>query len=386
MRSGGATNPIEAVTAPQEAPRPEARARRLFLPGAGVIAGLTRVYGRFLTALIFLLSGLWVVGMIVLPQLVVLEQSLWTLERSGEEFEISLQIDRLYRDVELLSFDLMDLQAEEEQTPDVRRQIQELEGRIAATQAEIERLEGIEVAPQKVYTLANYTRMSGLHFQIFVKTIVASLFVTIVSLIVCYPIAYTVAHLSTPNKAALIMLGLIVPYAINELLRIFAWLMILDYNGVANTVIVALGGEPINFVGTSAGVFLAMVYAYVLFMVFPIYNTVETLDRNQIEAARDLGASTWRIHRRVVLPHAKPGIAVGCIMTFMLSAGSYSVPQIMTRGQGGDWFSQLIYRQFFEAFNWNIGAAYSFTLLLTCVAFIFLMMALFKVGVRDVAK
>jgi spermidine/putrescine transport system permease protein len=121
-------------------------------------------------------------------------------------------------------------------------------------------------------------------------------------------------------------------------------------------------------------------------MVFPIYNTIETLDKNQIEAARDLGASTWRIHWRVVIPHAKPGIAVGCIMTFMLSAGSYSVPQVMTRGKSGDWFSQLIYRQFFESFNWNIGAAYSFTLLLACIAFIFLMMTLCRVGIKDIAK
>jgi spermidine/putrescine transport system permease protein len=121
-------------------------------------------------------------------------------------------------------------------------------------------------------------------------------------------------------------------------------------------------------------------------MVFPIYNTVQTLDPNQIDAARDLGASTWRIHRRVVIPHAKPGIAVGCIMTFMLSAGSYSVPQIMTRGTGGDWFSQLIYRQFFEANNWNIGAAYAFALLLACILFIFMVMRVAGVGIRDIAR
>lgn len=188
------------------------------------------------------------------------------------------------------------------------------------------------------------------------------------------------------------MLGLIVPYAINELLRIYAWLMILDYQGVLNTFLDWLGlvnladNQWIPFLESPAAVFVAMIYAYILFMVFPIYNTVETLDRNQIEAARDLGAPTWRIHWRVVIPHAKPGIAVGCIMTFMLSAGSYSVPQIMTRGKSGDWFSQLIYRQFFESFNWNVGSAYAFTLLLTCIFFIFAMMRLFKVGIRDIAK
>jgi spermidine/putrescine transport system permease protein len=201
-----------------------------------------------------------------------------------------------------------------------------------------------------------------------------------------------VSQLATPNAAALMMLGLIVPYAINELLRVYAWLMILDYQGVLNTALDWLGivdleqRSWIPFLEHPGSVFVALIYAYILFMVFPIYNTIETLDKNQIEAARYLGASTWRIHWRVVIPHAKPGIAVGCIMTFMLSAGSYSVPQVMTRGKSGDWFSQLIYRQFFESFNWNIGAAYSFSLLLVCIAFIFLMMTLFRVGIRDIAK
>ena len=74
------------------------------------------------------------------------------------------------------------------------------------------------------------------------------------------------------------------------------------------------------------------VYAYILFMVFPVYNTIETLDPNQIEAAKDLGASTLRTHLRVVLPHAKPGIAVGSIMTFMLTAGSIAVPGLVGPG------------------------------------------------------
>jgi spermidine/putrescine transport system permease protein len=212
------------------------------------------------------------------------------------------------------------------------------------------------------------------------------------ALVVCYPIAFAAAQLASPARAALLMLGLVIPYAINELLRVYAWLMILDYQGVINSALAGLGVVDfeartwIPFLEYSGAVFVAMVYAYVLFMVFPMYNTMETLDKNQIEAARDLGAATWRIHWRVVIPHAKPGIAVGCIMTFMLSAGSYAVPQIMTRGTSGDWFSQLIYRQFFESFNWNVGAAYSFSLLLACIVFIFLVMRVFGVGIRDIAR
>jgi spermidine/putrescine transport system permease protein len=344
---------------------------------------LVQTYGKALTTGIWLLAAIWVLGLIVLPQLFVLEQSLWWKEKSADEFEVTQRIDRLYNDVMLWQLDLSSA---------APAQKTELEQKIADAEVEIARLEDMEIAAVKVYGLRNYTRMSSLHFQIFVKTIGYAALVTLLALVACYPVAYTVAQLATPNKAALLMLGLIIPYAINELLRVYAWLMILDYQGVINSFLAWLGLVDLEaktwipFLEYPGSVFVALIYAYVLFMVFPMYNTIETLDKNQIEAARDLGASTWRIHWRVVIPHAKPGIAVGCIMTFMLSAGSYSVPQVMTRGKSGDWFSQLIYRQFFESFNWNQGAAYSFTLLLVCILFIFLMMTVFRVGIRDIAR
>lgn len=342
---------------------------------------LLRTYGRVLTSAVLALAAIWVVGLIVVPQAFMIEQSLWTREAGNE---ISLRIDSLYAELATLEFDRA-------QAADPERLV-EIDAAVSALEAEIADLEAREKSPQKVYTLANYTRMSGLHFRIFLRTIGYAALVTLLSLAACYPIAYAVAQAATPNGAALLMLGLIVPYAINELLRVYAWLMILDYQGVLNGFLDWLGLVDLEtrgwipFLEHPGAVFVAMVYAYILFMVFPIYNAVSTLDRNQIEAARDLGASTWRIHWRVVIPHAKPGIAVGCIMTFMLSAGSYSVPQIMTRGRSGDWFSQTIYRQFFESFNWNIGAAYAVTLLLTCTAFIFVMMTIFRVGIRDIAK
>jgi spermidine/putrescine transport system permease protein len=345
--------------------------------------GLVRTYGRTLTGLIGLLAALWVAGLIVIPQLFMVEQSLWSRERGTDEVQLTQEIDRLWNEVTLWQMDLAGAAPAQQAA---------LAAQIAEAEAEIARLEQEERAPAKRYGLHNYTKMSGLHLEIFAKTIGYAAVVTVLALVVCYPIAYTVAQLATPNAAALMLLGLIVPYAINELLRVYAWLMILDYQGVLNTALDWLGlvdlesREWIPFLEHPGAVFVALIYAYILFMVFPIYNTIETLDKNQIEAARDLGAPTWRIHWRVVIPHAKPGIAVGCIMTFMLSAGSYSVPQVMTRGKSGDWFSQLIYRQFFESFNWNIGAAYSFSLLLVCIAFIFLMMTLFRVGIRDIAR
>jgi spermidine/putrescine transport system permease protein len=349
------------------------------------MSNLIRSFGRPMTFVILLLAGTWIFGLIAGPQLIMVEQSLWRMEQGDGGAEVSARIDRLYNQVDILSLDMMDAE-DMAASPDRDALIAEISAKVDSLNAEITVLEDQEIIPQKVYSVDNYRLMGSAHLAIFAKTVLASLAVTAIAFLVCYPIAYTVAKLAAPGRAAMIMLALTVPYAINELLRIFAWQMILNYNGLANALLNVFGFEPVPFLESGSGVFVAMVYAYILFMAFPIYNTIETLDTNQIEAAKDLGAGTWSIHTKVVLPHARPGIAVGCIMTFMLSAGSYAVPYIMTRGTADPWFTQLIYNKFFESTNWNAGAAYAFTLLAVCVVFIFLMMKLLKVRLQDIAK
>ena len=242
--------------------------------------------------------------------------------------------------------------------------------------------------PEDVRSLANYWTLWGndIHRAIFAKTIWASALVTLATLVVCYPVAYYLAKLATPKRAAVLVLLLVIPFWINEILRTFAWYIMLAYSGPLNQVLTTLGilARPVRWYG-DAGVMVGMVYAYILFMVFPLYNAMESLDRSQLEAARDLGASWARIHRRIVIPHAKPGIATGCIMTFMLAAGSYAVPALLGSPQSR-WFTQIIYNWFFEGGNWNLGAAYAFVLLLLCIVFIVLMMRLFRVGLEDIAK
>jgi spermidine/putrescine transport system permease protein len=281
---------------------------------------------------------------------------------------------------------------------DINAGIAQLEARKKAIAARIADLEEREreakrqAAENDGLSLKNFTNMSRIHATIFGMTLLYAACVTVLCFAVCYPVAYAAAQAETSSRAMLLMLLLVIPYAINELLRIFAWVMILEKQGLLNAALDWLGlidtaaGEGFRFVASNGAVFAVMVYAYILFMVFPIYNTIETLDRNQIEAARDLGASVWKVHSRVVLPHAKPGIAVGAIMTFMVSAGSIAVPEIVGRGLHPDWFSQVIYRAFFEASNWNYGAAYSLLLLGACIVFILAMMSIFKVGIREIAR
>jgi spermidine/putrescine transport system permease protein len=243
--------------------------------------------------------------------------------------------------------------------------------------------------PQDVYTLANYLTLlhNDIHYAIFCKTIWGSAVVTLLSLIVCYPIAYFLAQEAKGQAASLFLLMLVIPFWINEILRTFSWFIILAFQGPLNALLLALGviDEPVRWLSGNGGVFIGMVYAYILFMLFPIYNAIESLDHNQVEAARDLGAPVWRTHWRVVIPHAKPGIAVGCIMTFMLAASSYAVPSILG-GPGSRWFTEIIYDWFFDGQNWNQGSAYAFILLILCIVFIMGMMRTFKVRMEDIAR
>ncbi|SFK10214.1 spermidine/putrescine transport system permease protein [Pseudovibrio ascidiaceicola] len=425
---------------------------------------LIKSYGKGLTSLFIGLAAIWIVVLIILPQMSMIDRAFTYEDRGGAAATLALEIDRAYEDVFQINTRLVELQAEKEDliagtstapqqdsasalnpfatpapsddttglnpfgtpsvpeandtsglnpfgapsagnTSAVSRSLAEIEAEEApllANKGELEaRIATLEATEKSTtdavgldtsYSLKNFTMMSSVHFQIFLATIIYALCVTILAFAMCYPVAYAVAMTTNRNKLAILMLGLLIPYAINELLRIFSWIMILEKQGVLNGLLDLLGiinmeaGEGFRFVASNGAVFTVMVYAYVLFMVFPIYNTVDTLDKNQIEAAKDLGASTWRIHWRVVLPHAKPGIAVGAIMTFMLSAGSIAVPSAVGRGLHPDWFSQVIYRRFFEADSWNQGAAYSLALLVACIIFILFNMWVFRVGIRDIAK
>lgn len=243
--------------------------------------------------------------------------------------------------------------------------------------------------PKDVYSLGNYeTLFSNLiHLKIFLKTIWSSVLVTTLTLLVSYPIAFYLAKVATPRQAAFCLLLLVIPFWINEILRTFAWYIILAYKGPLNAMLLGLGviDRPIRFLSGDGGVLIGMVYAYILFMIFPIYNAIESLDSNQVKAARNLGAGWIRTHWRVIIPHAKPGIATGCIMTFMLAAGSYAVPSLLG-SPGSRWFTQIIYNWFFEGGDWNQGAAYAFLLLVICIGFIALVMRIFKVGLGDIAK
>ncbi|HUR44060.1 MAG TPA: ABC transporter permease [Aestuariivirga sp.] len=246
--------------------------------------------------------------------------------------------------------------------------------------------------PLDVYSLDNYMTFfnSPIHIKVFFQTVVFSSLVTVLCFALAYPLAYFLTKVADIKTVPTLFLLLLIPLWVSEILRSFAWFIVLSLKGPLNAVLIGLHiiDQPVRWMwglNGYSGVLIGLVYTYVLFMLFPLYSSMQSLDTNQIEAARDLGSKWWQIHRRVIIPHAKPGIASGCVTVFMLSAGSVIVPTLLA-SPGSRWFTEVIQQWMFEALDWNTGSAYAFLLLLLCIGFVTLMMRLFKVGLADIAK
>lgn len=243
--------------------------------------------------------------------------------------------------------------------------------------------------PREVFGFQFSTPMT-IHLWVFLLTIFFSCIATFVAVATCYPMAYFMAKILPPKSLAVYWMILIIPLWVSELMRAFAWFILLTFKGPLTVILMDVGllSDGVRwtwYLWGYSGVVLALVYVYILFMLFPIYNSMTSLDMNQVEAARDLGSPSWRTHLRVVLPHCKPGIASGCVMVFMLSVGSLLVPGYLN-SPSSQWFTEVIYARMFEQNDWNGGAAYAFLMVFACMIFVTLAMRVFRVGLADIAK
>lgn len=256
--------------------------------------------------------------------------------------------------------------------------------------------------PKDVYSFGNYMKFFAnstdtsilgmtvpipIHVKIFFGTVWYSTIVTLIAFCLAYPLAFYLAKVVTPKSLPTLFLLLFVPMWVSEVLRSFAWFIILSLKGPLNAVLLGIDiiDKPVRWIMGYRAIIIGLVYTYVLFMLFPIYNAIQSLDTNQIEAAQDLGSPWWRTHWRVILPHAKPGIASGAVMVFMLSAGSLLVPNLLG-SPTSLWFTQTIQQWMLEAQDWNSGAAYAFLFLILCTVFVSLVMWIFKVRLTDIAR
>jgi spermidine/putrescine transport system permease protein len=252
--------------------------------------------------------------------------------------------------------------------------------------------------PRDVYTLDNFryflfgstTRTDAwnlVHLRAFGLTIWVSVLVTLGNLLLCYPLAFHMAQAAKPARLRMLLLLLIAPYWVNEILRAFAFRVIFAQSGVLNRAMQGMGliDAPIDFIGADVALYAGLSYAYLLMMVFPLYNALESLDHRIVEAARDLGAPWWRIHLDIAIPHAKPGIASGCTLVFMLTAGALAAPLVLG-GPRSLWFTPIVYDRFYQAFNWPQGSAYAFILLLTCIVFVLAVLRVGRLGLGEITR
>jgi spermidine/putrescine transport system permease protein len=217
------------------------------------------------------------------------------------------------------------------------------------------------------FTLDNYVDVLA-RPDPFITSLVLSVAGTLLCLLVGLPLAYFIATRAGSRKSLFIVL-LVIPFWTSFLIRTYAWLMILGPEGVAGFVEDTLGIEGFRILGTEAGVLVGLVYGYLPLMVFPLYVTLERMDRTLVEASKDLGAGRWATFRQVTLPIALPGLITGSILVFIPMMGEYVIPQILGYGQVYVMGNALVLR-FLEARNWPAGSAYAATLILIMFAVI----------------
>jgi spermidine/putrescine transport system permease protein len=217
------------------------------------------------------------------------------------------------------------------------------------------------------FTLDNYVDVLA-RPDPFITSLVLSVAGTLLCLLVGLPLAYFIATRAGSRKSLFIVL-LVIPFWTNFLIRTYAWLMILGPEGVAGFVEDTLGIEGFRILGTEAGVLVGLVYGYLPLMVFPLYVTLERMDRTLVEASKDLGAGRWATFRQITLPITLPGLITGSILVFIPMMGEYVIPQILGYGQVFVMGNALVLR-FLEARNWPAGSAYAATLILIMFAVI----------------
>ncbi len=214
------------------------------------------------------------------------------------------------------------------------------------------------------FNLNNYTRVvEYTYLKILLNSAKIAFLSATIAILIGYPAAYFI-HLS-PSKYQMILLFLVMlPFWSNYLIRTYAWMVLLNNQGIINTLLMNAGiiSEPINILYTQSAVIIGLVYNYLPFVVLTIFSSVSKLDNSLIEASKDLGAKSFSTFFKIILPLTLPGVAAGFVFVFVLSIGNFITPDLL----GGGKFlmiGNLIYDQYLSARDWPFGSSLSFVLI-----------------------
>jgi putrescine transport system permease protein len=214
-------------------------------------------------------------------------------------------------------------------------------------------------------SLNNYAALAAdtLYLEAYLKSLEVAAISTAILLVLGYPMAYGIARAPRRLQAALVML-VILPFWTSFLIRVYAWINILQHDGLLNWVIVALhlADHPLIWLSTDTAVFIGIVYSYLPFMVLPLYSTLERMDAALFEAAADLGCPPWKTFWVVTLPLSRPGIVAGVLLCFIPIVGEFVIPDLLG-GSSTVMIGQTLWTEFFANRDWPTASAVAIVLL-----------------------
>jgi putrescine transport system permease protein len=206
---------------------------------------------------------------------------------------------------------------------------------------------------------------------LYVSSYLYSLKVAAVSTLCClligYPMAYAIARADATTRSLLLML-IVLPFWTSFLLRVYAWIGLLNHNGVINNVLLYLGviHRPLTLMQTDFAVYIGIVYSYLPFMILPLYANLEKHDPSLLEAAADLGARPFRAFLSITLPQSFAGIVAGCLLVFIPAVGEYVIPTLLGRTDQL-MIGRVLSDEFFENRDWPVASAVAILILLLLV-------------------
>ena len=226
------------------------------------------------------------------------------------------------------------------------------------------------------WTASNYVKFfsRGYLFKALINSLEVTILVTVLSALIAYPFAYILAFHVSPRWQRLILLIAVLPFWTSYVVRSYSWILVVSDNGAINSLLLSLGAiaEPLKIAYTRAGTVLGFVHFFAMLLTLTIYANLVQINPSYIKAAQDLGASSWKVLWRIVLPLSIPGIAVGAFLTFVITIGDYITPQIL----GGNTellLPQAIMLQISRSADYPMAATMSF-MLMAAVALVYLLM------------
>lgn len=206
-----------------------------------------------------------------------------------------------------------------------------------------------------------------LYAYTYLRSVLMAAMATVLCLALGFPMAYGIAKASSSVRSILLLL-IVLPFWISFLLRVYAWMGLLNNYGVINNLLMWLGvvERPVQFMYTDFAIFVGLVYSYLPFMILPLYATLERMDPDLVDAAEDLGATRTRAFWDVTWPLARPGVIAGCLLVFIPAMGEYVIPYLLG-GPESLLIGRVLFDEFFVNRDWPLASSVAIVLLLLLV-------------------